>query len=285
VNEFQPSNTALTAAAARAAHLLVDNAPYIFADDTAAVLLGERADELLRYHRENASHPILAAARAEVICRSRYAEDCLAEAAAAGVRQYVLLGAGLDTFAYRSALAARLHVFEVDHPATQRWKRGALARAGLAEPPAVSYVPADLGRDPLPAALVAAGFDFSAPAVIACLGVLMYLPPTDIAAVTGCLARCAPGSQYIADFMLPEELRDPAGNQYVQLVGAIAAQGGEPWRTFLTPAQMSALLGEPGDFRAEYRPQRDLVPAPLWERSDSLAPISLSMVVRVTVGR
>jgi methyltransferase (TIGR00027 family) len=289
VNEYQghepqPSNTALTAAAARAAHLIVDRPPYIFADDRAAMLLGERAAELLRYHRENAGHPILTAARAEVICRSRYAEDRLAEAMAAGVRQYVLLGAGLDTFAYRSALADGLRVFEVDQPGTQCWKRAALAHAGIGEPPGVSYVAANLGRDPLPAALAAAGFDFAEPAVIACLGVLMYLRSSDIPAVLACLARCRPGSQLIADFMLPEELRDPAGNQYVQLVAAAAAQGGEPWQTFLTPAQMSALLAGHGSFGADYRRQRDLVPAALWERSDSLQPISLSMVVRVTVG-
>src|SRR5258708_1688394 len=119
----------MTAAAARAAHLIVDDAPIIFSDRCAAAILGERSDELIDYHRQHGTHPILAAARGQVICRSRYAEDRLAAAVAEGVRQYVLLGAGLDTFAYRSPLAAKVRVFEIDHPRTQEWKRSALATA------------------------------------------------------------------------------------------------------------------------------------------------------------
>src|SRR5271165_4172022 len=102
----------MTACAARAAHLIVDDSPYIFSDPVAETLLGDQADELLSYHRRHAAHPILSAARAQVICRSRYAEDRLAEAIDRGVCQYVLLGAGLDTFGYRSALASEIRVFE-----------------------------------------------------------------------------------------------------------------------------------------------------------------------------
>src|SRR5580693_326320 len=111
------------AAAARAAHLIVDGAPHLFADNLAAGLLGTRAGELIGYHQGNARHPVLTAARTQVACRSRFAEETLAAAADRGVRQYVLLGAGLDSFCWRSALAGNLRVFEVDHPGTQRWKR------------------------------------------------------------------------------------------------------------------------------------------------------------------
>src|SRR4051794_34915367 len=103
-----PSRTALLACAARAAHLIVDEPPYVFSDPLAAPLLGERADELLAYHRDHGSHPVLAGARAQVVCRSRVAEDALRDS---GHTQYVLLGAGLDTFAYRTG---GLRVFEVD---------------------------------------------------------------------------------------------------------------------------------------------------------------------------
>jgi len=138
-NERQPGNTrasstAMMAAAARAAHLIVDGSPDIFADTCAAALLGEWAEELIGYHRQHAAHPILSAARAQVLCRSRYAEDRLAIAVAAGVRQYVVLGAGLDTFAYRSPMAAQIRVFEVDHADTQDWKRSALAAARIGVP-------------------------------------------------------------------------------------------------------------------------------------------------------
>src|SRR5215472_15941963 len=116
----------MTAAAARAAHLVVDEPPFIFADTCAAAVLGQRAEELVGYHLNHGSHPILAAARSQVVCRSRHTEDRLAAAVATGVSQYVILGAGLDTFGYRSQLAADVRVFEVDHPATQGWKRSAL---------------------------------------------------------------------------------------------------------------------------------------------------------------
>ena len=111
----QPSFTAFTAAAARAAHLIVDDDPRIFADTLAGAMLGERADELIEYHRAHGTHPILAGARAQAICRSRYAEDRLAEGAGRGIGQYVILGAGLDSFGGRSGRASRVRVFEVDH--------------------------------------------------------------------------------------------------------------------------------------------------------------------------
>lgn len=283
MNEFEPSSTALTAAAARAAHLIVDNAPHIFADNLAANLLGTRGGELIGYHRANTDHPILVAARTQVTCRSRFTEGTLACAADRGVRQYVLLGAGLDTFCWRSALAARLRVFEVDHPSTQCWKRKALAAAGLDVPSMLSLVPADIGQDSLAGALAAAGFDASAPAVIGCLGVLMYLPPAGLGSVLSFVAGCAPGSQFVADYMLPADLRDPAGNMYVELVAAAAAERGEPWQTFLRPAQMSELLAGHGSFEAEHVRQRDQVAPEFWRRSDSLTPIELSMIVRATV--
>jgi methyltransferase (TIGR00027 family) len=199
------------------------------------------------------------------------------------VRQYVLLGAGLDSFGYRSALAAGLAVFEVDHPRTQQWKRAALAGAGTSVPPGLTFVPADLGRESVTDALVGGGFDFSAPAVIAWLGVTMYLARPDIVRVAACLTECAPGSQLIADYMLPEEMRDAAGDAYLELIGPAAAEWGEPWRTFLRPDEMSELLARHGDFEIEHIRQRDLVPATLWKRSDTLSPIELSMTVRATV--
>jgi O-methyltransferase involved in polyketide biosynthesis len=102
------SQTALTAAAARAAHLLVDHEPLIFTDPLAAPLLGDRAAEFIGYHRAHGAHPVLSAARAQVICRSRYAEDALADRVRQGLTQYVILGAGLDSFAYRSPLASQV---------------------------------------------------------------------------------------------------------------------------------------------------------------------------------
>ena len=283
MTESQPSNMALTAAAARAAHLIVDSKPYLFRDEHAAALLGERAGELIGFHRGNATHPILLAARAQVTCRSRYAEDVLAAAAGRGVRQYVLLGAGLDSFCWRSALAPELRVFEVDAPPTQQWKRAALAAAGLETPATLSFVPADLSEYGLAAALAEAGFDAGAPTVISCLGVTMYLSGAEIGGVLSFVAGCAAGTELIADHMLPADLRDPAGDLYVELVAPAAAERGEPWLTFLSPAEVAGLISAHGDFTVEHVQQRELVPADEWQRSDSLRPIDLSMVVRAVV--
>jgi methyltransferase (TIGR00027 family) len=278
-----PSRTALTAAAARAAHLIVDRPPLIFQDTVAAALLGEQADELIRYHREHGSHPVLATARAQVICRSRYTEDRIAEAAARGVSQYVLLGAGLDSFGVRSALGQRLRVFEVDHPATQNWKRRALAAARITVPPHVTFVPDELGVGSLIAALQAAGFDPAEPAVVGWLGVTVYLNISAISATLAALAACAPGTEVIVDYMLPAGLRDHAADEYVSQVSQFAADGGEPWRSFVAPDQMQAMLSEQGFAVLEHVRQRDAVPGELWERSDPLRPGDLSVITRAVL--
>ncbi len=208
-----PSQTALTAAAARAAHLIFDQPPHIFADHLAAVLLGERAEEFISYHRAHGGHLVLSAARAQVTCRSRYTEDRLAEAAATrGITQYVILGAGLDSFAYRATQttqitqttqATSVHVFEVDYPATQEWKRERLAEAGIPVPDGTAFVPADFERDDLTAGLRAAGFDPAKPALVSWLGVTMYLTQPAISQTIGELSMFAPGTELITDYMLP----------------------------------------------------------------------------------
>jgi methyltransferase (TIGR00027 family) len=280
----EPSNTAMTAAAARAAHLIVDESPFIFADTCAAALLGHRADELIGYHRQHSTHAILAAARGQVSCRSRFAEDRLAAAVAAGVRQYMVLGAGLDTFAYRPPLAGQVRVFEVDHPATQEWKRAALAAAQLDATADVVFVAADLATDSLAGALDAAGFDFGRPAVISWLGVIMYLDRPAIGQTLSVLAACAPGSELIADYMLPQALRDEAGNFYAEMIMAAAADRGEPWRSFFAPGEMSDVLAEHGFGAARQVRQRESVPAELWHRADALQPIELSMIAWARLG-
>jgi methyltransferase (TIGR00027 family) len=279
----QPSFSALTAAAARAAHLLVDGEPTIFADTLAATLLGDRAEELIAYHRLHGTHPVLAGARAQVTCRSRYAEDALARAAGAGVNQYVILGAGLDSFAYRGGRAGRVRVFEVDHPASQQVKRAALAAAGIEVPGNVRYVPADLAVDPLARCLAAAGFDAAAPAVISWLGVTMYLSAEAVAQTLAAVAGLAPGTELIADYLLPEDARDEAGALYGALVAQASAERGEPWRSCFTPDQMADLATRVGFGAVRAVSQRDTIPAELWQRTDSLRPAALAVLLHGTV--
>lgn len=274
------SRTALTAAAARAAHLIVDGPPPILADTLAAPLLGERAEELIAYHRRHGDHVVLAGARTQATCRARYTEDRLATAAASGVRQYVILGAGLDTFAYRSPLAAGLRTFEVDHPATQRWKREHLAGAGIAEPATVRYVPADLTATPLADRLRAAGFDHTEPAVVSCLGVSMYLTADALAGVLRTVGRFASGTELILDHMLPEPDRDALGQTYADLVAPFAAERGEPWLTLLSPDDLAARCADAGLEVVEQVRQHDLAAAH-WPRTDALRPADLSRLASI----
>jgi len=274
----------MTAAAARAAHLLVDSEPRIFADSLAALLLGDEAETYLRYHREHGDHPLLAGTRAQATCRSRFTEDQLALAAARGTAQYVILGAGLDSFACRSELAGRLRVFEVDHPATQQRKRALLAAAGLAEPPTLTWVPVDFEKDELIASLTAAGLDPAAPAFVSWLGVTMYLTAEAIGATLASLSRLAPGSELVTDYMLTADLRDADGVAYADLVMPDSERRGEPWLSFFTPEQMTGLLTSHGFTGVRDVRQRDAVSAALWERTDLLRPIELSRLCHATVG-
>ena len=284
LNDELPSHTALTAAAARAAHLIVDNAPTIFADPLASPLLGEQADELIGYHRAHSTHLVPSAARAQVTCRSRYAEDRLADSAARGITQYVILGAGLDSFGYRSSLARRMRVFEVDHPATQQWKRSRLAAARIPVPGSVTFVPADLEAGPLTQRLSQAGFDRSRPAQVSWLGVTMYLTEEAIGRTLAELGGLAAGTEVITDYMLPAGLRDEIGSTYAELVSPVAAEWGEPWLSFFAPGDMSARLERHGFGSVRHIRQRDSVGAACWDRSDSLRPAELSVLAHATVG-
>lgn len=270
--------TALTAAAARAAHLIVDGEPTIFADPLASRLLGADADRLLAFHRQHGDHPILAGARAQVTLRSRIAEEVALTAP-----QYVLLGAGLDSFAYRTDR----RVFEVDQPASQADKRARLAAAGITSPNTVTYVPLDLagvaGR--IVAALVEAGFDVERPAVVAWLGVTMYLSAEDVAGTLAELGGAlAPGSAVVFDYMLAPELRDEAGQLYAEQVGAVAAQGGEPWRSAFAPEEMASLLTQCGFSSVDQFDQATATTPDIWDRADALRPSRLSMIVHATFG-
>ena len=260
----------------------------IFADTLALALLGDQAAELVGYHRAHGTHVVLSGARGQVTCRSRYTEDSLAAAIASGrAAQYVILGAGLDSFAYRSPLSGRVRVFEVDHPATQDFKLGQLSAAGIPVPGNVVFVPADfetgLADGSLAEHLVRSGFDLAEPAFVSWLGVTMYLTEAAIGLTLGEIGGFAPGSQVVADYMLPAPLRDADGSTYVELVAPVAAERGEPWLTFLAPAQMSAMLAEHGLTALRHVGQRDIAEAAIWERSDSLRPVDLPVIAHAVV--
>src|ERR1700735_4816428 len=164
------SRTALSVALRRAAHQLHDS-PIVFNDPVAVPILGADYVERLRRTPLRPDRPFSTALRAFLVARSRYAEDHLKRAVENGVKQYVLLGAGLDTFAYRNP-HPQLRVFEVDHPATQQWKRELLQRNLIAIPDSIAYTPVDFERQSLAEELGIAGFNGQAPAFFSWLGVV-----------------------------------------------------------------------------------------------------------------
>jgi methyltransferase (TIGR00027 family) len=239
----QASRTALRVAMRRAAHQLRDT-PRVLDDPLALRIVGEpRAREIAAVDDD----PVSRATRAFMAVRSRLAEDTLAAAVAAGVRQYVVLGAGLDTFAYRNPHAASgLRVFEVDHPATQAWKQTCLADAGIPIPRSVTFAPLDFERETLAGGLEAAGFDRAAPACFAWLGVAMYLTEEAIAHTLAYVGALAPPSRIVFDYALPRAVLTAREQIALDALSARVAAAGEPFTTFFDPAGAAARLQAAG---------------------------------------
>lgn len=274
------SRTALSCAAARAAHLIVDDQPVIFADPFAVKLLGTDGAEILGYHRRFATAPILAGARTAVVCRSRFTEDRLA---ASGLTQYVILGAGLDTYAYRTAGAEGAVVFEVDRPQSQQAKRAALRAAAIALPPNVTFVPIDFENDRLIDTLSESGFDATQAAFVSWLGVTMYLTREALTATVAAVGSLPPGTQLVADYMLAPHLRDDAGRAYAAAVGDAAAAGGEPWVSCYAPEELTGILTRHGFSTVTHVRQADALDPGEWTRTDALRPMEVSALLHATV--
>jgi methyltransferase (TIGR00027 family) len=243
----QPSRTAQGAALHRAAHQLVD-APPVFADPLALRIVGDEAAAELRAGRDRHAMVEFAPLRAFIATRSRFTEDSLAEAYAQGVRQYAILGAGLDTFAYQRARNFEgLSIFEIDHPATQGWKRERLALAAIAIPDSVTYAPVDFERDTLANGLARAGFDPAKPAFFAWLGVTPYLTRETILATLSFVGSLKPGSGVVFDYAEKPQGYQPGFERMAARVAAI----GEPFKSLLDPAELARDLRQAGFSRIE----------------------------------
>jgi methyltransferase (TIGR00027 family) len=240
MEQATPSRTALRVAVRRAIHQLYDS-PVVFRDPIAVPMLGETGSEELRQPPARPERPFSIGMRAFLVARSRYAEDNLARAVTAGVRQYVLLGAGLDTFAHRNP-HPDLHVFEVDHPATQAWKRDLLARSRIAIPENLTYTPVDFERQILSDRLAAAGFDVNAPAFFAWLGVVPYLTIEAFRQTVSFIAARPPGSGAALDYGQPREALPFRERLAQDALAARVQLAGEPFQLFFTPGQIAAEL-------------------------------------------
>lgn len=256
--EREPSRTAFAAAAHRAAHQVLEDGA-IFADPLAVRILGQDAETVARDARE---HPDRASMRFFIAARSNLAETWLEQGVAQrGVGQVVVLGAGLDTFAYRHPLAQRLRVFEVDHPATQAWKRRRLAEAGVAAPDSLTFAPVDFERDRLLDGLATAGFDPGARAFFIWLGVAPYLTEAAIRATLGAIASLPGGGEVVFDYSDPPGTLAPEHLARHEARAERVAALGEPWLSHFEPADLRALLLELGFAAVE-----DLGPPELVDR-------------------
>jgi methyltransferase (TIGR00027 family) len=259
--EVGPSTTAQRVALLRAAHQIIDDSPKLLTDPVAPRLFLPEVIAAIPAQREHFMTPAILALRSHVLVRSRYAEDQLALAVARGVRQFLILGAGWDTFAYRQPLWAReIRVFEADQPASQQQKRQRLHDAGIAIPPNVGLVPIDFETTSLKDGLQKSQFDFTAPTFIAWLGVMVYLTRDAIDAVLRFVTTLPTGSEIVLTFTQPRPLLRPSP------LATIAATYGEPWKIYFTEEELhdylthlgfsSVVMPTPHEITAWYFQQR-----------------------------
>jgi methyltransferase (TIGR00027 family) len=258
------SKTALGVAIRRAAHQLVDVPPAL--DDPIAVRLVGAG---YRGKMGRAAHRVGRDLRAFVAARSRYAEDRLAEAVKLGVRQYVVLGAGLDTFAYRNPYVG-LRIFEVDFPATQEWKRELLGEAEIALPEELTFVPLDFEDTTLDEGLVEAGFDGGGAAFFGWLGVVPYLTLAAFRATLGVIAQLPAGSAVSFDYAVAPETLSAVGRKAFDALAGRVAAAGEPFQLFFTPDEMERELRGAGFKRMEQLDSDQLNEIYFKDRADGL---------------
>jgi methyltransferase (TIGR00027 family) len=240
--EARPSRTALRVAMRRAAHQLFDH-PKVLDDPIALPIIGRQAAAKLESERGADDNRIALSIRAFMVARSRYAEDTLAQLVARGATQYVVLGAGLDTFAYRNPHGnSALHVFEVDYPATQEWKRRQLEDARIAVPASVTYVPVDFERQTLQEGLKLAGFNPAKPTFFSWLGVTMYLTEDAVMSTFGFIASTPPPGGVAFDYAVPRSSLGLFGRIALDAVSRRVARAGEPFRTFFAPVELAQRL-------------------------------------------
>ena len=280
MKENCPSATALRVAIRRAAHQIMDD-PRVFCDPLALTILGmENASALESDPKWLEQTPFSSRLRAFLAARSRCAEDELHVAVKRGVIQYVVLGAGLDTFAYRNPYSEDvLHVFEVDHPATQTWKHSRLREAGIPIPRTLTFSPVEFETQTLEEGLRRAGFDPGKSTFFSWLGVTEYLTSSAVTATLQFVASMPVGSGIVFDYMLSPSLLNPIARLAFDRLAQRVSLAGEPFQTFFDPSVLKSSLGAMGFGRMEDLGPEELNARFFQERSDNLRVGSLSHVM------
>ncbi|WP_033263020.1 class I SAM-dependent methyltransferase [Amycolatopsis vancoresmycina] len=263
-----PDSTAVRTALWRALHVEIDPPPHVFADEL-GLRLADPGDGWRQ--REDMDPAIAGRYRAGMVARARFVEDLVAEQAARGVGQYVILGAGLDTFAQRRPdVAARLRVFEVDRPGPQEWKRARLAELGLGVPDWLHLVPVDFETTSWWERLADAGFAPDEPSVVASTGVSMYLTKEANAATLRRIAGFAPGSTVAMTFLLPPGLLDEDERARHRATADRARAAGTPFVSTFAPEEILAMAREAGFRDAVHVPGAELNERYFADRADGL---------------
>jgi methyltransferase (TIGR00027 family) len=266
-----PDSTAVRVALWRAMHVQVDPPPHVLDDEIGLKLA---APEEGWRRRPDMDPHFTSCFRASIVARARFIEDLVVERTGHGVGQYVILGAGLDTFAQRRPdIASRLLVFEVDQPGPQAWKRQRLIELSFGIPEWLRLVPVDFeAGSSWWKQLAAAGFDAGQPAVVASTGVSMYLTKEAIVAKLRQVAALAPGSTLAMTFLLPLDLADPEVRPGLQLAEKGARASGTPFISFFTPTEMLTLARETGFREVQHVSAAALTQRYFAGRTDGLRP-------------
>ncbi|HKP22247.1 MAG TPA: class I SAM-dependent methyltransferase [Dongiaceae bacterium] len=266
-----PDSTAVRVALWRALHVEVDAPPHVLEDVIGLKLV---APDYPWRERPDMDAQRIKLFRASIVARARFIEDRVADEARRGVRQYVILGAGLDTFAQRRPeIAANLTVFEVDQPGTQAWKRQRLTALGFGIPHWLKLVPVDFeAGGSWWDQLLVSGFDANLPAVVVSTGVSMYLTREAIMATLRQVATLAPGSTFVMSFLLPTERADPEVRPGLEAAVRGAQASGTPFISFFTPAEMLALARDAGFKEARHVSAATLGDRYFAGRTDGLRP-------------
>jgi len=277
------SRTAMMAGATRAAHLLFDEPPHVLVDPyTYLFLPKECRTAIVKARRNTGDDAMMAMARASLVWRTRTAEDALDRAIAAGVRQYAIVGAGFDSFAWRRAnLLPDLQVFEIDHPATQTWKREVIAETEVTEPDGLHFVPADLATTSVGDALVDSGWNLGRPGFFSWIAVTMYLTPVAVAATLGDLASLGPGTTVAFSYMQPPELLDEREQELFELTRWASERVEEPHHSNYPPDEIEQVARDVGFDTIEHH-----APATsphFRDRRDDLRPHNLELIVVASV--
>lgn len=268
-----PDNTAARVALWRALHVLADPPPHVLHDEIGLQLLAPEAGWRDRpdMHAQRMSR-----SRASIVARARFIEDLVEACAAQGVLQYVLLGAGLDTFAQRRPeLASRLQVFEVDQAETQAWKRGRLLALGYPIPDWLHLAPVDFeAEQSWLEQITRAGFERQRPAVVASSGVAMYLSREAVGDMLRQVASLAPGSTFAMSFMLPIDRVAPEERPSIEAAAKGARAAGTPFLSFFSGEELIALAREAGFAEVERVSAEQLADRYFGGRTDGLRPSS-----------